>query len=27
VGYGILDHVLEKRGQLPMNLSAEAAKT
>jgi ATP-dependent Clp protease protease subunit len=27
VAYGIVDHVLEKRGQLPMNLSAEAAKS
>jgi ATP-dependent Clp protease protease subunit len=27
VAYGIVDHVLEKRGQLPMNLSAEPAKT
>ena len=27
VTYGIVDHVLEKRGQLPMNLSAESAKT
>ncbi len=27
VAYGIVDHVLEKRGQLPMNLSAEATKS
>ena len=27
VAYGIVDHVLEKRGQLPMNLSAEPGKS
>jgi ATP-dependent Clp protease, protease subunit len=27
VTYGIVDHVLEKRGQLPMNLSAETTKS
>ena len=27
VAYGIVDHVLEKRGQLPINLSTEPAKS